>query len=253
MSDKNKSIIKQLNDNVEKIYFIHYSCQSLSDGNEGYSPRITSIAVLHMISEQMSSFSMHLVAEELKILRENIVDHYDEIEKIMLKRFFEFAETRDENSLWLNWNMTNINFGFETLEHRFRVLTGEAPFHIDEKLKYNISALISNRYGWKYVKDPKMQNLMDLNGGRHRNFLTGVEEVTAFKANEFVKMHNSTMCKVYFLKVVIEKLITNTLRTENNQLRYKINELYQNPIVQVLGIIGVIGTIISLMISVIKQ
>lgn len=42
-----KQIIKKLKTDEDKIYFIHYSCQSLSDNNEGYSPRITSIAVLH--------------------------------------------------------------------------------------------------------------------------------------------------------------------------------------------------------------
>lgn len=67
MSKANNATIRELNENDEDIYFIHYSCQNLSDDNEGYSPRITSIAVLHMISDQMYSFSMHLIAEELKI------------------------------------------------------------------------------------------------------------------------------------------------------------------------------------------
>lgn len=249
MSKTNNAIIKELNENAEKIYFIHYSCQNLSDDNEGYSPRITSIAVLHMTSDQMYSFSMHLIAEESKISREDIFDRYDEIEIIMLRRFFEFAENRDSDSIWIHWNMTNIKFGFETLEHRFRVLNGETPFHINEKYRYNISELIWKRYGSNYAKDPKMLNLMELNGGRQRDFLKGDEEVSAYKAKEFVKMHSSTMCKVYFFKSVFNKLVTKRLRTETNQWRYKINELYQNPIVQILGIIGVFGTIISLVLA----
>lgn len=170
----------------------------------------------------------------------------------MLKRFFEFAETRDNNSIWMHWNMTNINFGFETLEHRYRVLTGEAPFHINEKNRYNISKLLRNRYGTNYAKNPKMLSLMELNGGRHRDFLKGDEEVSSYKAKEFVKMHNSTMCKVYFFKSVFNNLTTNKLITGTNQWRYKINKLYESPIVQILGVIGILGTIISLVVSIVK-
>jgi hypothetical protein len=110
--------------------------------------------------------------------------------------------------------------------------------------------MLKRRYGSNYAKDPKMKNLMEQNGGLHRNFLTGSEEVTAFKANEFVKMHNSTMCKVYFFRSVFNKMNTNTLRTNTNQFRYKINGIYQNPIVQLVGIVGVVGTIISLILMV---
>lgn len=240
--------IFELSENSNNIYFIHYSCENLNDANEGYSPRITSIAVLHMESNQMSSFSMHLIAEEMHIPRDQISGKYNDIEKIMLERFFGFAESKGSLAIWVHWNMSNINFGFETLEHRYRVLSGIEPYHIGEERRFNLSGLISRKYGSNYAKDPKMINLMELNGGKHRDFLTGAEEVTSFKANEFVKMHNSTMCKVNFFKAVFQKLITNKLRTETNQFRYKANELYQNPVVQILGILGILGTIISLIV-----
>lgn len=249
---KNSKKLNYLNENYENIYCIHYSCQNLNDANEGYSPRITSIAVLHIASNQMSSFSMHLIAEEKKIDRDHIVEKYDDIERIMLSRFFEFAKKRGKNALWLHWNMRNVNFGFETLEHRFRVLTNKNPFHIEEEKRYNLSSLLSKKYGSNYAKDPKMISLMELNGGRHRDFLTGEEEVTAFKANEFVKMHNSTMCKVNFFQIVFNKMLKNKLKTNTNRFRYKINQIYQNPLVQLLGIIGIFGTLASLAVAIIK-
>lgn len=230
----------------DNLYFIHYSCQNLSDDNEGYSPRITSIAVLHLQSAQMYSFSMHLVAEELGIPRVNIFEKYDIIEEKMLENFFSFASERGNSANWIHWNMTNINFGFETLEHRYKVLSKKTAYHINEKNRHNISKILRKIYGSDYAKDPKMLNLMLLNGGRDRNFLSGEEEVRAYKAMEFMKLHNSTMCKVYFFSSVFHKVIKKKLRTENNQLKYKINELYQSPIVQVLSIIGIIGTLISL-------
>lgn len=241
-----------IDENTNNVFFIHYSCENLNDANEGYSPRITSIAVLHKESNQMSSFSMHLIAEEMQIDRNQISDKYNEIEAIMLERFFHFAESKGGDAVWLHWNMTNINFGFETLEHRYRVLTREEPYHIDEKSRVNISSLVAKKYGSNYAKDPKMVNLMEMNGGKHRDFLTGAEEVTAFKANEFVKMHNSTMCKVKFFQSVFHKLKTNSLRTATNQFRYKVNNIYKHPVVQIIGILGILGTIASLIVMLIK-
>jgi len=80
-----KRITDKLRREKSNIFFLHYSCQSLGDDNEGFSPRITSIAVLHMISSQMHSFSVHLVAEEMGISREEIFNNYDAIEKQCLK------------------------------------------------------------------------------------------------------------------------------------------------------------------------
>lgn len=246
--DKKETLLN-LKNNEKNMYFIHYSCESLNDANEGYSPRITSIAVLHLPSRQMSSFSLHLIAEELHISRENICENYNKIETILLKRFFSFASKRGDSAIWMHWNMININFGFETLEHRYRVLCSGEPYHIRENARYNISDLLRDKYGNGYAKDPKMLNLMELNGEKHREFLTGSEEVTAFKAGEFVKMHNSTMRKVFFFAEVYQRMQSNKLRTETNQFRYKLNELSQHPVTQIISIIGILGSLASLVVS----
>lgn len=94
--------------------------------------------------------------------------------------------------------MSNINFGFEALEHRYRVLTDKVPSKIADANKYNLSSLISDIYGSNYVDHPKMPNLMELNGGKPRDFLTGLEEVEAFDRKEYIRLHKSTMSKVYF-------------------------------------------------------
>jgi hypothetical protein len=142
-----KKIIERLKNERQKIYFIHYSCQSLSDDNEGYSPRITSIAVLHMLSSQMHSFSIHLKAEEMGIARNDIFNNYGVLEMKMLEDFFDFIQKHTENSIWIHWNMTNINYGFEALEHRYKILTKKEPTHVDENNKINISNLFKKRYG----------------------------------------------------------------------------------------------------------
>jgi hypothetical protein len=200
----------------------------------------------------MNSFSMHLSAEELEIPRTDIANNYNQIETNMLSKFVDFINHNIDSTYWIHWNMTNINYGFEALEHRYKILTKNEMPHIPELNRFNLSNLLKKKYGAKYAEDPKLLNLMELNGGKDRNFLSGEEEVRAYKANEFVKLHNSTMCKVYFFREVFNRANNNKLRTKTNQFRYKVNELYQNPVIQIIAIIGVFGTIIGLVLSLFK-
>ena len=62
-----KEFIKEVKRTPQNFYIIHYSCQSLNDDNDGLSPRITSIAILHLSTDQTVSFSIHAIAEELGI------------------------------------------------------------------------------------------------------------------------------------------------------------------------------------------
>lgn len=235
-----KDMVKKIESNVQNTFFIHYSCQSLSDNNEGYSPRITSIAVLHCNSAQMHSFSMHLCAEEMGIKRNQISEHYDEIEAELLTQFATFLQQNQTGSYWIHWNMTNVNFGFDALNHRYKVLTKKDLPVIPEANKFNLSSLFAKKYGSKFAEDPKLLSLMELNGSRHRDFLTGEEEVQAFEKNEFVKLHNSTICKVRFFRIAYNLSLKNSLRTKTNRLGYWISQLYQHPAVQLISMFGTI-------------
>ena len=199
----------------ERYYIVHYSCQSLYDDNEGLSPRIAAIAVLHLSSKQMVSFSTHAIAEELKYKREQCAEHADEIEKKLLEDFAKFlSERRDK--LWLHWNMKNLTYGFEHIEHRFRLLVGRDMPSLAVERRINIDDIIVERYGEEYISKPRMQKLMEKNGGIRRNFLNGPQEVEAFKSLEFSKMHSSTVSKVEFFKDVIQLMKKGQLKTDSN-------------------------------------
>lgn len=86
--------------NSETFHVIHYSCETFKtdDGAPvSTSRRVTSIAILHVGSRQMRSFSIHLTAEKMQARRGQsrlaadavLSDHYDSIEKEMLKEFYE--------------------------------------------------------------------------------------------------------------------------------------------------------------------
>lgn len=239
---KVKEEIKFLTKSINSLLVIHYSCQNLNDNNEGYSPRITSIAVLHVGSSTMHSFSIHLIAEIKKISRDDIDGHYDELEAVMLEDFYKFVKEHQDH-YWLHWNMTNINFGFETIEHRYRVLTERVPPKVEDSKKYNLSSLVSQMYGNDYVDHPKMPNLMELNGGKSRDFLTGAEEVEAFVRKEYIKLHKSTMSKVYFFKSVFHKLQSRKLNTARSNWPAKLNRALESLPAKVLALVAVLYSI----------
>ncbi|WP_444943064.1 hypothetical protein ACJJIK_13630 [Microbulbifer sp. ZKSA006] len=243
MSAKDK--LKLLKENEQSLFIVHYSCQNLNDNNENYSPRITSIAVLHVGSSTMHSFSIHLIAEIKGIAREDINDHYDDLEGEMLDLFFGFVAEND-NAYWLHWNMSNINYGFEALAHRYKVLTQKDAKRIPDSRKFNLSALILSVYGKNCVEHPRMASFMKLNDGEHRDNLSGKEEVDAFAAKEYVKLHKSTMSKVYWFQHMYFLLQQNKVRVHNKNWGYKVNHFLERPTVKALGFVAVIFSLFQI-------
>src|SRR5271154_3270768 len=82
--------------------------------------------LMHYSTRQTVSFALHAVAESLGISKNEVESHYDEIEKVLLERFFAFLRDRREK-YWVHWNMRNLTFGFEHLEHRYRSLCKAEP------------------------------------------------------------------------------------------------------------------------------
>lgn len=236
---KPAQVLIELKQQEGNLHAIHYSCQTLGDGNEALSPRITSIAVLHLQSSSMHSFSIHLVAEQKGVKREDIPANYDDLEGEMLRVFYAFVQSR-QDAYWLHWNMSNINYGFEAIAHRYVVLTKQVPPQIPDSKRFNLSTLISGIYGNRYVDDPKMLKLMELNGGRHRDFLTGLEEADAFEHKEYIKLHKSTMSKTYWFQNTYYKLQKRKLVTMRTNLMNRVNEWLEKPFVKLLGFASVL-------------
>ncbi len=241
ISDK----LRMLKDNEKTLFVIHYSCESLNDNNENYSPRITSIAVLHIDSSTMHSFSIHLVAEEEGISRDLINEHYDELEEKMLERFYKFIKDNPD-AHWLHWNMTNINYGFEAIAHRYRVLSKQEAIRIPDERKFNLSAMILEKYGKNSIAHPRMQTLMKLNDGEHRDLLLGKDEVQAFQNKEYIKLHKSTMSKAYWFDYLYQQLKKNKIKVSNSNWSTKINNFMEFSSVKVLGFTSVLFSIYQL-------
>jgi hypothetical protein len=247
MKVDNSNFFKEAHEHPERFYIIHYSSQSLYDeGTEGLSPRITSIVVMHYATRQTVSFAIHTVAELLGILKDDVESRYNEIEKEMLARFFDFL--RDGlDRYWVHWNMRNITFGFEHLEHRSRYLGNPPPpiLHMEHRL--NLNDILRERYGSDYARDPKMKNLLLLNGPLPPRFLDGAQEAAAFKAKEFIRMHSSTICKVEFFRHVIKASIKGKLRTASKGWGVRLDRLLESRTAKIAALAAaVIGVLVGL-------
>lgn len=241
--NSSRQFIKAVRRSPENFYLVHYSCQSLYDDNQELSPRITSIAITHYSTEQTISFSTHAIAEELHIPREAVRQRFDEVERRLLQEFYEFIRDR-RDKFWVHWNMRNLTFGFEHLEHRFRVLGGTNAPVVPVERRLNLNDLLADRFGGGYAANPKLKSLMDLNGGTGRNFLTGAEEVTAFENNEFIRMHNSTLSKVGFFSFVIRKLLRGKLRTASRGVGVALDRVFESRWAKGIGLFSTLLTVI---------
>ncbi|WP_374531353.1 hypothetical protein [Acinetobacter sp.] len=230
---------------------VYYSCESFYDRDDGRTPRVTSICVRNFASGQTSSFSIHKIAELKKISNEEIQEKYDILEKEMLKEFFEYMQTY-KNHIWIHWNMRDINYGFQALEHRFRILKG-TPISLEESKKFDLSRALVALYGNAYISHPRLQKLMELNHITAQDFLTGSEEAKAFEEKEFVKLHQSTLRKADVLANILGRTLDNSLKTNANwrerhglSWRLILDLFFKHWIKATLATVGLISAIITI-------
>jgi len=243
---RSSNFFSEVRKKPENFYIVHYSCQSLNDDNEGLSPRITSIGVTHFATEQTVSFSTHAIAEEMHISREDVLARFDDVELKLLQDFYGFVRDR-RDKFWVHWNMRNLTYGFEHLEHRYRVLGGKDAPVIPVERRINLNDMLSRKYGPGYAKHPKMASLMELNGGIHRHFLSGAEELQAFQNSEFIRMHNSTLSKLGFFHQVIRKAASGKLKTASRGYGILLDRLFESRTAKAVGLMAsIIGIVLVL-------
>lgn len=195
----------------ESTWVIHYSCESFYERPAGRSPRITSIALRKLDSAQTVSFSIHQTAERNGIPLGQIQNHYDDLENEMLTNFFQHLGSH-RGMKYLHWNMRDANYGFQAIEHRFRVLGGE-PFVVDDSQKIDLSRLFIDIYGVGYIGHPRLESLLKKNHIEPRDFLDGAQEAQAFENRDFGALHQSTLRKVDVLANLASRAHDRALKT----------------------------------------
>ena len=204
------STLKLLAHEAAHCVVIHYSCEGFDGEGAKKSPRITSIAVQNLASGQTSSFSISIMAEIRRLPHEQIVNYYDELERTMLKEFYEYVQ-RHLSYKWIHWAMRDANYGFSAIEHRCRIL-GEEVHRISEQNLFDLHVLLKDKYSRSYMDNPRLVKLIDKNGFSKRDFLSGKEEAEAFENQDYWKMHRSTLRKVHNIANIFQHAASDTLR-----------------------------------------
>ncbi len=209
--------IQNLFQEPSTVYAIHYSCESFHDRPEGRSPRITSIAIANLSTQQAESFSIHKRAERERILFSCIENHYDDLESAMLQDFFSYLKQYQQTK-YLHWNMRDDNYGFQAIEHRYRVLTKnvDLEYRVPESQKFDLALLLKQIYGPTYIEHPRMYNLLNRNNNVPPGFLSGLEEATAFEEKEYNRLHQSSIAKVHAITTVANLAYNQELKTNTS-------------------------------------
>lgn len=209
---KNLNLIKEIYKNPEKYLIIHYSCESFKrESNK--SPRITSIAIRNLETAQTELFSIYQIAEIEKIPENKIVESYDKLEKKLLDNFYNFLKNKT-NYKFIHWNMRDENYGFQAIEHRYKVLGGTPPDNIiNDDRKIDLARMLVGLYGINYIGHPRLENLIKLNNITNKNFLTGEQEAIAFENCNFLKLQRSTLRKVDCMCNILDRVKGQYLKT----------------------------------------
>ena len=207
-----KKIEKLIND-VNNALLIHYSCESFYDIKDGRSPRITSIAIRNLDSAQTESFSIHQMAERKHIPLDNISEHYDSLEKMMLDDYFQYLRSRNM-ATWIHWNMRDSNYGFIAIEHRYKVLGG-VPHTVPDDHKFDLSRALVDIYSEKYIGHPRLESIMTKNAITNQHFLTGAQEAEAFNNKDFLLLHKSTLKKIDIFENIFRKVAEDRLKVNS--------------------------------------
>lgn len=118
-----------------------------------------------------------------------------------------------QNSKWIHWNMRDSNFGFEAIEHRYRVLGG-SPVVIPEAQRYDLPRILGNIYGEKYIGDPKLKCLVTRNKLTDLDFIPGEDEPELFAEGKYVQMHQSTLRKTVIIAEIAKRAWRQELKTD---------------------------------------
>lgn len=203
-----------------KYLLIHYSCENFQ--KEDTTSRITSIAIKCLLTGETDSFSLIHSAEELKI--DTIEDNYDIIEKHLLAKFFAYAKKK-KDKFWIHWGMKDKTYGFKALEHRANVLGLKSIFKIADDRKYDLSKILFEIHGNKYVEDPKLENLLKINEILPKDFLSGLIEAQITDNKLVNNVYQSTQTKVHAFEEIIQLEANNKLKTLKHSENIKIGFL----------------------------
>lgn len=216
------------------VYVIHYACQSFSAAPLRTSPRIAAIAVRKLENGQTECFSIHREAE---LLRSHDLSY---LERSMLDKFFQYL-AQHRGAEFIHWNMRDLTFGFQAIEHRYESLGGK-PLRVDEHRRHDLALSMLRMYGENYAEHPILETLARKNNLSVAGLLHGQSEAQAFEQGQYLAVAQSVQGKVKLIAEIVDRAKTGSLKTDADWWtanKFKVREIYEmcfdNPLKALVG------------------
>lgn len=227
---KNKELMNNIYAEKVNSYVVHYSCESFYDEDKQAfrTGRVTSIGLRNLEDAQTHYWSIWLSAE-VKMKEDKIDESLDELEKDVLDNYFNFIKMNSK-AHYIHWNMRDVNYGFQALEHRYRVLGG-TPISISDDKKFDLARVLVSLYGRNYASHKYIDNngkehhgrmmvLAAMNNVATKDAMEGMQEANAFKDKNYKALYMSTLRKLDMLANFFDRAHANTLKN-NGTFREK--------------------------------
>lgn len=137
-------------------------------------------------------------------------------ERALMDEFRRYVASRP-NSIFLGWNIKGVAYGPEMLDRRLKELTGKSLDYVKDNW-LDFDDFLEQRYGPKYISDPKFRSLCVLNDFSLHDFRSGQDEVELFEKGDFRAIELSVNRKVILLNDIFQAMISNKLKTERPDL-----------------------------------
>lgn len=234
---------KKINE-PSNVLLINYSYSYVNIEQTEISPIITAITIRSLDRRENKYFSIIREAEKADIEIEDIEDNYDELEFSVLKAFNTFLKEHDDY-IWIHWEMSQENYGFEAIKHRFNIIANELGKALESISANNIidlNHLLEDMYGKEYTQDTdKLKSLMIENSFKDTQiYLTSKKESEIFNNKNFSLIQRSLQCKMDFMFIMIDKLSTSSLKIPHKNTYSIFIEIISHPLFHLIGWVATI-------------
>ena len=117
----------------------------------------------------------------------------------------------------------------------------------------DLSLLLHWLYGDDYIDHSRLESLVEKNSLTHPNFLKGSDEAKAFENSKYVKLYQSTLCKVDILSNIVDRAADGTLKTNarlkeiyGGYLAFAMEKIKEHWLFSLISFAGAITSIIAL-------
>jgi hypothetical protein len=196
----------------ENLHGVHYSSALQRDCGD-QTPPVSAISVKHPWTGRQVTFSAFTIAEASGIPRAQFLDRLPELERELLRQFYQFVAAHPE-AVWVHWGMCRVRFGFEALAQRAQ-FHGLEPVEIPPDRRFDLSSYLKLLYGDDYVPHERLWNAIRLNLGADPHLLDKDAAAAAWARGDYGALVGSLEAKVGSITSLFDRVRRGTFKVRD--------------------------------------